>query len=219
MMDIIPILGRGFDSNVYLVTGKTPTVIDTGTGMYHKYVVGQIKSNVDISDIEQIIFTHEHIDHTGGANDLIKLIGKDVITVAHTKAAYYLENGIEPSSAYFGMTSPKIGIDRKVSGGEVLTIGDEEFEVIHTPGHTEGSICLYCKNKRILFSGDTIFSNGGIGRYDLPDGDPRSLMRSIEFLSKLKVTDLYPGHGVFIRGEGDLHVALALRSAKLFIEG
>jgi len=210
---ILPLIGRGFDSNIYLVKGKRNTLIDSGTGMYFEDILEVLEREIDIEDIDQLILTHEHIDHTGGA-EYFKRRVKDLKIVAHEKTAEILEKGIEPTSYLFSLPSPKVKIDLKLREGDRIRIGDDIYRVLYTPGHSEGSICLYQKDKGILFSGDTVFSYGGIGRYDLPGGDLFKLEKSIERLSNLKVKDLYPGHGDYIVGVGDKHIRLSLRNVK-----
>ena len=210
---IIFIPGRGFDSNVYLIKGQKNTVIDTGSGFDTGYILDELKKNIDIHDIDQIILTHEHVDHTGGAEHLRKKLD-DVKILAHEEVARVLEEGIEPSALLFSLPSPKVDVDIKLKDGDRVKIGDDTYIVLHTPGHSKGSICLYCDEKKTLFSGDTIFAYGGIGRYDLPGGDFIELQKSIQRLSELDVKNLYPGHGYFIREFGNHHVKLALRSVR-----
>lgn len=210
---IIFIPGRGFDSNVYLVKGQKNTIIDTGTGFYMKYILDELERNTDIHDIDQIILTHEHVDHTGGAGHLRKKLD-DVKILAHEEVARVLEAGTEPSALLFSLPPPRVDVDIELKDGDKVKIGDDIYTVLHTPGHSRGSICLYCEEKRVLFSGDTVFAHGGIGRYDLPGGDLMELQKSIRRLSELDVKDLYPGHGDFIRGFGNHHIKLALRSVR-----
>ena len=210
---ILPLIGRGFDSNIYLVKGKRNTLIDSGTGMYFEDILEVLEREIDIEDIDQLILTHEHIDHTGGS-EYFKRRVKDLKIVAHEKTAEILEKGIEPTSYLFSLPSPKVKIDLKLKQGDRIRIGDDIYRVLYTPGHSEGSICLYQEDKGILFSGDTVFSYGGIGRYDLPGGDLFKLEKSIERLSNLNVKDLYPGHGDYVVGVGDKHIKLSLRNVK-----
>lgn len=93
-----------------------------------------------------------------------------------------------------------------------------ELEVVHTPGHTPGSICLYHREKRLLFSGDTIFPEGSFGRYDLPGGDLAALRQSVEALSRLEVKELYPGHGMPVRNGGSRHIAASREVLKVMYE-
>ena len=96
-----------------------------------------------------------------------------------------------------------------LSGGEVFSTGEHDLEVIHTPGHTVGGICLFDRSKRILLSGDTVFA-GGVGRWDLATGDHGQLVDSVKRLSVLDPLDLYPGHGPCALGDGGQQVKDAL---------
>lgn len=116
-----------------------------------------------------------------------------------------------------GSSMPKTPVDVKLKDGDKVKIGDEMFEVIHTPGHTPGSICLYGKNSRTLFSGDTVFAYGSFGRYDFPEGNAVHLKNSIERLTKLDVLNLYPGHEIVVEGDGSKHIKMALESIRCLV--
>ena len=103
----------------------------------------------------------------------------------------------EISLAYFiNMKNPELEADSRVDDGDLIHIGNLEFKIISTPGHTKGGISLYCEKERLVFSGDTMFS-GTWGRTDLPTGSGGTIIRSI--LDKLLVLDgsmeVFPGHG------------------------
>ncbi|MDD1715868.1 MAG: MBL fold metallo-hydrolase, partial [Methanolinea sp.] len=87
-------------------------------------------------------------------------------------------------------------------------VGD--LVVIHTPGHTPGSICLYHAEERALISGDTVFTEGGFGRFDFPGGSRDTLLSSLRRLADLDVEGLYPGHGTPVQRGGNAHIAGAL---------
>ena len=112
---------------------------------------------------------------------------------------------------------PKMPVDVRLIDGNTINIGDETFEVIYTPGHTPGSMCLYSKISKSLISGDTIFAYGSFGRYDFPGGDVILLKQSIEKLAELDVDNLYPGHESYVEGEGEKHMAMVLESIRYFL--
>lgn len=211
-MDIFTVSGRNYDSNIFVIIGKIPSIIDTGTGFNSGEVIEIIKKFTDPSTIKQIILTHDHFDHVGGTLDILQESNGNAQILAHKNAVNKLEKGESSFARMLGGVMPKIQVDTPLSDGEDIILGDEEFDVLHTPGHSLGSICLYSKKSRSLISGDTIFAHGDFGRYDLPGGDFNALIKSIERLSALDVKYLYPGHGPIVEGYGKDHVLNSLRN-------
>ena len=111
----------------------------------------------------------------------------------HELDRLHLEKG-ETLANLFGQTPRFITVDKTLVEGDIIKTKNFEFVVVWTPGHTDGSICLYEKEKHILISGDTLFSEGP-GRYDLPYGDKKELVESLKKLSEFKIELLLPGHG------------------------
>ena len=216
-MDIFTIFGKNYDSNIYIIIGKIPTIIDTGTGLYSIEIKETIKEYIDLSKIKQIILTHEHFDHVGGTLDILKATNGNAEIFAHNNTLRKLEKGESSFARLLGGVMPKIHVDTALSDSENVIIGDEEFEVLHTPGHSPGSICLYCKKIKSLISGDTIFAHGDFGRYDLPGGDFSSLLKSIDRLTALDVKDLYPGHGPVVETVGKDHVLQSFRNIQSMV--
>jgi glyoxylase-like metal-dependent hydrolase (beta-lactamase superfamily II) len=186
--------GVGFESNMYLIDKQI--LVDTGTGLFFP----QIKENfinlgIDPKKIELIVNTHCHFDHVGGNKSFRDLCDAEI--AIHKNDAYALENGDNDLTlaTIFGKKMKTVTVDRKLKEKDKIKTTNFCFEVIHTPGHTPGSICLYESRKKILISGDTLFSDG-IGRSDLPGGDADTLRESLKKLSKLKITYLLPGHGM-----------------------
>ncbi len=211
-MEIHCIYGRDWDSNVYIILGEKPTIIDTGTGLHSKEVMNKITEFIDLKKITQIILTHEHFDHCGGVKHLFDATDNKAIIMAHIDASKKIERGESHFARMLGSTMPKIPIDVKLKEGDILKIGDESFTVLHTPGHTPGCICLYSEKSKSLISGDTIFSNGSFGRYDLPGGNLDHLRKSIERLSKFDIENLYPGHETIVEGDGNKHMTMTLKN-------
>jgi len=212
VMNIYCIYGHNFDSNIYVILGEKPTIIDTGTGLHNEEVIGEIKRLANPTSIEQIIITHEHFDHCGGVKKIYEITGGNAKVMAHKEASGKIERGESEFARMLGGVMPKMPVDVKLKDGDTIDIGDEAFEVIHTPGHTPGGMCLYSKEGKSLFSGDTVFSHGSFGRYDFPGGDVYLLKKSIERLAKLDVVNLYPGHESIVEGDGRKHMAMALES-------
>jgi len=211
-MKIVPIPGVGFDSNVYLIIDKEKALIDTGTGFYADYITKKIKEVCSLEEISSIILTHEHFDHTGGIDGLLKFCDAEVMI--HENGAETLKKGLDWSSCFFGVKQKKVKVDRKLKEGDVISLGGHDLIVFHTPGHSRGSICLYEKKSKSLFSGDLIFCGGGIGRTDFYGGDLEELIQSIERIKKLEVDALYPGHGEWTVENGSFHIKLAEQYAR-----
>ena len=192
--------GDGSDCNIYVFDD---VIVDTGTGDNMEYVHESLKkANLNISDISLIVNTHCHFDHVGGNRYFNSKIA------IHEKDAPALENGdINATVAQmFGKNLEPQKVDFKLTEGDKI----HDFEVIHTPGHTIGGICLY--NGETLISGDTVFANGGFGRCDI-GGDINMMRESLEKLSKLDVKYLLPGHGPSV-DNGSEHVNLSNRMIK-----
>lgn len=144
--------------------------------------------------VKQIVITHAHIDHVGGAMKLRAATGAPILL---NQNDYALLKMLDEQAAWVGMRSPgKVEIDRSIGDGDKLTTGSLEAHVIETPGHTEGSICLYFSAEKKLIAGDTLFA-GSIGRTDLPGGSTEKIMRSLHDLvrSLPDSTLVIPGHG------------------------
>ena len=144
--------------------------------------------------VKAIVITHAHIDHIGGAQKLKAATGAPVYMNANDQPLY---DNIDMQANWLGMPVPeraKVDVDAR-EGGK-LTLGAAEFQVVHTPGHTQGSISVWIPAENKLVAGDTLFRDS-IGRTDLPGGNPRQILRSIhDKLLPLEDTVLViPGHG------------------------
>jgi glyoxylase-like metal-dependent hydrolase (beta-lactamase superfamily II) len=189
--------GLGFDSNIYLIIDEVIALIDAGTGMNFETVTRNMgKFGLKPSDIKLLINTHCHFDHIGGDRDFIKAAGCEV--AIHELEADLLRKGdqiITLAGGLFGRRRLEpTEVVRELHEGDWIDLGEFRLQVLHTPGHTSGSISLFEPKQRLLFAGDTIFSDG-IGRVDLPTGDAEALHTSITRLTELKARKMYPGHG------------------------
>jgi hydroxyacylglutathione hydrolase len=144
--------------------------------------------------IKQIVITHAHIDHVGGAMKLRAVTGAPILL---NQNDYALLKMLDAQAAWLGMAPPgKVDIDQSIGHADKVRAGGLEAEVLHTPGHTEGSICLYFAPEKRLIAGDTLFA-GSIGRTDLPGGSFEKIIRSIHdrVLVLPEDTVVVPGHG------------------------
>ncbi|MGC8792119.1 MAG: MBL fold metallo-hydrolase [Bryobacteraceae bacterium] len=144
--------------------------------------------------VTAILLTHAHIDHIGAAHHLRARRGAPVCLHPDDLVIY---EQLEMQAAWLGLAPPPpVAIDRWLSEADQLHLGPATFHVLHTPGHTPGSVCLWIPEEKKLVAGDTLFRDS-IGRTDLPGGDGRQLLRSIR--DKLLVlpddTFVIPGHG------------------------
>ncbi|MDO8578884.1 MAG: MBL fold metallo-hydrolase [Dehalococcoidales bacterium] len=143
-------------------------------------------------DIKSIVITHGHFDHTGALKEIKDATGADI--AIHAEDARRL-GAKDPMAATFGISySTPPAPNRLLKDGDIIRAGSLQLQVLHTPGHTPGSICLL--GDGVVFTGDTLFCSG-IGRTDLPGGSPEKILDSIR--NKLMVlpgnTTVYPGHG------------------------
>jgi glyoxylase-like metal-dependent hydrolase (beta-lactamase superfamily II) len=173
------------DSNIYLLD---KVVIDSGTGFNFTRLMSMFNAmKIDMGSIEWVINTHGHYDHIGGNGYFL-----NAKVAIHELDAPILEKGDEELSfcQFFDGKMHKRQVDRKLRDGDEIN----GLKVIHTPGHSAGSICLYDEKNKILFSGDTVFAQG-IGRTDLPGGNEDDMKGSLNKLKGLKIDKLLPGHG------------------------
>lgn len=171
-------------------TTREAVVVDPGDD------VAEILAIVDRHGlrVKMIVVTHAHIDHIGGASKLRAATGAPVYLNAADQA---LVDYLDVQAAWLGMAPPgPVEVDSEARDGDRLRLGGIELYVLHTPGHTPGSISLWLPAQGRLLAGDTLFRSS-IGRTDLPGGDGRLILRSIadKLLALDEATLVIPGHG------------------------
>ena len=144
--------------------------------------------------VKQILVTHAHIDHVGGALKLKRLTGAPILLNENDLPLLRMMEG---QAAWLGVPAPEVSApDASLTDG--LEVGLERYpaEVLHTPGHTQGSVCLHFAPLKMVIAGDTLFA-GSIGRTDLPGGNSRQIIESIEsrLMTLPDETKVLPGHG------------------------
>ena len=201
----------GDATNCYIVQdekSKETMVIDPA---------GDVDKIVEMLDILQaklkyIYLTHCHGDHIGGVQELKERYGGQIVT--HRNDAENLRDVNRNLSYYTCLQNIVIETDARVDDNDLIHLGELQFKIIHTPGHTSGGSCIYCEEEKLLFSGDTLF-RGTWGRTDVPTGDFEDIINSIT--KKLMIlpdeTIVYPGHGksTMIREEKPIYLELKPR--------
>lgn len=164
---------EAYSGNAWLVLGDSNTLhgvnalVDIGLDAFILDHLQQISTGIGKKSLQKIFLTHSHYDHAGGLEEVRRALSPEIYAFA-----------------------PLPGVTRRLRDGERVSLGDRRFEVLHTPGHSDDSMCLYCPEDRVLFSGDTpvqVRTTGG--------AYPRALTVSLERLCALPVQTIYPGHG------------------------
>lgn len=197
MSSIVFILGYNIDSNHVLIDDNI--LVDTGTGYYNDYLFSKLRENgVEPDDIEMVVNTHCHYDHIGGnqffPNAKIAIHKHDALSVKN-------KDTLGTSMSVFDNPG-NCRVDIELEDGDDIA----DFNVIHTPGHTKGGICLW--DGENLISGDTIFAGGGVGRMDI-GGDYQDMKNSVKKLTELDVKNIFPGHGPHVEGNGKDHIKMS----------
>jgi hydroxyacylglutathione hydrolase len=181
-------------SHVYLIKGsKKNVLIDTGMTAFYPHLRTFLQElGLRPRDIHFVILTHEHFDHIGATTFFF-----DTATVAaHRLAANKIEMQDEfvTMMKYCNISSRPFRADIWLEDQCLIDLGNYKLQVIHTPGHTSGCLCLYEAREKMLFSSDTVFA-GGILSGISSSGNISDYMNSLQRLSSLKVEHLCPGHG------------------------
>ncbi len=233
LLDRIYLVGSGsggfgitdaFDCHVYLVDGgEEAALVDAGIGRNAEALVANAGRAVDVGRIRQLILTHAHPDHCGGAAALKQLLPGLRVTAspdvgrwvaAADERAMSLERGklAEFYPADFSFTA--CPVDQAVSDGEIVEVGELGFQVLDTPGHAQGHISLLCRvgGRKALFCGDVVFFGGLISLVNNWDCRIQDYAASVAKLARLGVDALLPGHHSVSLSDGRRHIDSAARS-------
>jgi glyoxylase-like metal-dependent hydrolase (beta-lactamase superfamily II) len=144
--------------------------------------------------VKYIVVTHAHIDHIAGAQQLKRLTGAPIL---YNQNDLPLVKMMDVQASWLRVPTPEVAPpDAPLLNGQTLAISGLSGTILHTPGHTQGSVCLYLPQQSLLLAGDTLFA-GSVGRTDLPGGDTKQLIRSIheQILTLPDDVTVIPGHG------------------------
>ena len=189
-MEIYNLFPGSFGSNCYLlISGNQAAVVDPSADA--DVILQKIAEKG--ATLQYILLTHGHFDHICSLDALREKTG--VPAYIHKGDADMPSDSLKNAfSVFFGQSRSYRAPEKLLADGDVLTLGDEDIRVLHTPGHTEGSVCYLCSDK-LLLTGDTLFDRG-FGRYDLYGGDPYKLRNSLARLALLdRSFTIYAGHG------------------------
>ncbi|PID78069.1 MAG: MBL fold metallo-hydrolase [Deltaproteobacteria bacterium] len=144
--------------------------------------------------VKYIVNTHGHFDHVAANRPMKEATGADILI--HEDDSFMLSE-LSAMGASFGLrveNSPPA--DKFLKEGDIISFGNIDMEILHTPGHSPGSVSIYIKSEKLLFSGDTLFA-GSIGRTDLPGGNYKALISNVrnKIFSLDDDVKVYPGHG------------------------
>ncbi len=202
LRDVNIIVGEGLCSNIYVVGGDQVVIVDAGVGNHANPIWPQLRQlGLEPSSISGLVLTHAHHDHAMGAFTILERAEPTVYV--HRLDLKLIASDLGPNLV-------------RLEEGDIVPTDLWPLEVIWTPGHTEGSICLYARQPGILFSGDTIFPDGYFGRYDGETGSYNALKKSLKRLSEMKVQVMLPGHGLPVLKDAKKHIIMSYRNAMLF---
>lgn len=195
-------------SHVYLIKGTDKNMlIDTGVAPNFLQLRKQLRYlELRPRDIHLIILSHEHFDHIGATT----FFCDSAVIGAHRLAANKIELQDEfvTLNRYQNTRGKLFRSHLWLEDGALIDLGNYKFQIIHTPGHTSGCICLYEPDQRLLFSGDTVFAKGTLSEI-ATSGNISDYVSSLRRLSSLHIAELYPGHGgISLTAEEDMKKAL-----------
>lgn len=185
-----------FQENTYVLYDETNECVIVDSGCHSKSEQKELKDFIEKNGLKPkyAINTHGHVDHVMGSAYVKSHFKIDIL--GHPEDLPLMQSAVNLGLMY-GITIDEVPtIDTNINHGDVIRFGKTELEVIHTPGHSLGGVCLLCRKSGFIITGDTLF-NGSIGRTDLPGGNYDQLIDNISerLLSLDENLKVYPGHG------------------------
>lgn len=206
--------GGGIDCNQFLVlTEEEGLLVDAGTGLTADRTLGNVRRLAGETPVRRLYLTHWHHDHTGAAPALARALEAEVLMPEAEAVAVREGRADLTLGSMYGAEQEAYPVTG-VEPGDVLEVGGERLEVLHTPGHTAGHTSLWHEGTRSLLAGDVVFSHGAFGRVDLFTGSAEAMLASLEKLVEREVRALYPGHMDPVREGAGKHVEMALSNAR-----
>ena len=185
------------DCNTYVIKGDPSIIVDPGSPQFLPLLLQDLSEDgIAPEDIGIIANTHLHGDHSGANEALKELSGAEIII--HPIQKQYYDVAVIETSKLFGFQPTGFKEDG-CPGGDKLSSGNTELDIIHSPGHSPDSVCFYSRKDKILICGDVVFDRN-TGRVDLPGGSAAELRQSINNLSQLEIEYLLPGHMGIVTG-------------------
>jgi hydroxyacylglutathione hydrolase len=179
------------NANSYLIRSGQVVLVDPGHVAHLNLLFQSMRiDGIHEDTIQGVIATHVHPDHVEG---LLAFGNRPVWTAMGMKDETFMRESGGEMYRMMGTSAPNLRVDVLLKEGE-LTLSGEVFQVLETPGHSPGSVCIYWPSRKALFAGDVIFEMG-VGRTDFPGGDGKALIQSIERLARLDAELILPGHG------------------------
>ena len=183
---VLRIVLPGRASNAYLFLGRRIALVDCGSEESQRDLLAALRQlEIKRERVSLVVLTHEHAGHAAGSEAF-----PDALLVAHTLAAAKLRHGEEPLTKLAAARAP----DVELSEGGAIRLGGFSFDVLHTPGHTSGSICLYERSRALIVTGDTVLARGMVAEVTR-NGSGGEQLESLERLASLRARLLLPGHG------------------------
>jgi glyoxylase-like metal-dependent hydrolase (beta-lactamase superfamily II) len=183
---------QAFTSNAFLVPGERTVLVDTGANFD---AVWHVRDDVD--HLDAVILTHTHEDHVGNVDAV--------------REAFDVET--------WGYDTGQPWVDNAIADEETVTLGDDEYVALHTPGHKDDHLCFYADSAGVLFAGDLVFQNGSFGRTDLDEGDRDLLIQSIDRVLGTvdeSLSEMHVGHGPSVVDRPYDDIELASRAARMY---